>query len=75
MAMMPLILRTGCRLQAVFQALTDAADSVGVFSSSRAAAYWGYHITRSSFFAMQGIAGLHDCSLTSFLAPVLVGRA
>ena len=46
-----------CRLQAVVQTLSEAASSIGVFSNSRAAAYWGYHITRSSFFALQGIAG------------------
>jgi hypothetical protein len=45
------------RLQAVVQTLSDAAASIGVFSNSQAAAYWGYHITRSSFFALQGIAG------------------
>ena len=45
------------RLQAVVQTLSDAASSIGVFSNSQAAAYWGYHITRSSFFALQGIAG------------------
>ncbi|EIE27631.1 S-adenosyl-L-methionine-dependent methyltransferase [Coccomyxa subellipsoidea C-169] len=46
------------RLQAILQTLTEAASSMGVFSSSKAAAYWGYHITRSSFFALQGIAGV-----------------
>ncbi|CAL8463579.1 g3113 [Coccomyxa elongata] len=46
------------RLQAILQTLTEAANSMGVFSSSQAAAYWGYHITRSSFFAIQGIAGV-----------------
>ncbi len=46
------------RLQAILQTLTEAANSMGVFSSSQAAAYWGYHITRSSFFAIQGIAGM-----------------
>lgn len=45
------------RLQAILQTLTEAARNMGVFSSSKAAAYWGYHITRSSFFALQGIAG------------------
>ena len=37
--------------------LSDAASTAGVFSSSKAAAYWSYHITRSGFFAIQGIAG------------------
>lgn len=46
-----------CRLQAILQTLTEAANSAGIFSSSKAFAYWGYHITRSSFFALQGIAG------------------
>ncbi len=46
-----------CRLQAIGRTLTDAANSAGIFSSSKAAAYWSYHITRSGFFAIQGIAG------------------
>ncbi len=47
-----------CRLQAIGRTLTDAANSAGIFSSSKAAAYWSYHITRSGFFAIQGIAGV-----------------
>lgn len=46
-----------CRLQAIGRTLSDAANSAGIFSSSQAAAYWSYHITRSGFFAIQGIAG------------------
>ena len=46
-----------CRLQAIGRTLSDAANSAGIFSSSKAAAYWSYHITRSGFFAIQGIAG------------------
>ena len=46
-----------CRLQAIVKTLSDAASTAGVFSSSKAAAYWSYHITRSGFFAIQGIAG------------------
>lgn len=46
-----------CRLQAIVRTLSDAASTAGVFSSSKAAAYWSYHITRSGFFAIQGIAG------------------
>ena len=44
------------------QTLSEAASSIGVFSNSKAAAYWGYHITRSSFFALQGIAGAPPCN-------------
>ena len=47
-----------CRLQAIVKTLSDAASTAGVFSSSKAAAYWSYHITRSGFFAIQGIAGV-----------------
>ena len=45
----------GCK--AIVKTLSDAASTAGVFSSSQAAAYWSYHITRSGFFAIQGIAG------------------
>ena len=36
------------------QTLSEAASSIGVFSNSKAAAYWGYHITRSSFSRAAG---------------------
>ena len=55
-----------CRLQAIVKTLSDAASTAGVFSSSKAAAYWSYHITRSGFFAIQGIAG---APLLSSLQP------
>ena len=52
-----------CRLQAIVKTLSDAASTAGVFSSSKAAAYWSYHITRSGFFAIQGIAGMRHMAV------------
>ena len=52
-----------CRLQAIVKTLSDAASTAGVFSSSKAATYWSYHITRSGFFAIQGIAGVRHMAV------------
>ena len=52
-------------IPAIVKTLSDAANTAGVFSSSKAAAYWSYHITRSGFFAIQGIAGWHTDPLCS----------
>ncbi|KAK9815790.1 hypothetical protein WJX72_009506 [[Myrmecia] bisecta] len=46
------------RTQAVLQEVVNAVQQAGVFSSTSAAAYWAYHVSRSSFFALQGLASL-----------------
>ena len=51
----------GCRR--LSRRCPDAASTAGVFSSSKAAAYWSYHITRSGFFAIQGIAGMRHMAV------------
>ena len=47
----------GCRLQAAARVISEAVSSAGVFASPKAAAYWTYHLSRSSFFLLQGAAG------------------
>ena len=53
-----------CRLQAAARVISEAVSSAGVFASPKAAAYWTYHLSRSSFFLLQGAAGavLVTCS-------------
>ena len=45
------------RLQAAARTVSEAVSSAGVFATPKAAAYWGYHLSRSSFFLLQGLAG------------------
>ena len=47
----------GCRLQAAARVISEAVSSAGVFATPKAAAYWTYHLSRSSFFLLQGAAG------------------
>jgi len=37
--------------------VSEAVSSAGVFATPKAAAYWGYHLSRSGFFLLQGLAG------------------
>lgn len=50
-------LSIACRLQAAARVISEAVSSAGVFASPKAAAYWTYHLSRSSFFLLQGAAG------------------
>jgi len=45
------------RLQAAARTVSEAVNSAGVFATPKAAAYWGYHLSRSGFFLLQGLAG------------------
>jgi len=45
------------RLQAAARTVSEAVSSAGVFATPKAAAYWGYHLSRSGFFLLQGLAG------------------
>ncbi|KAK9867234.1 hypothetical protein WJX84_008109 [Apatococcus fuscideae] len=40
------------------QKLRGAGRRAGMFDSPQAIAYWGYHLARSGFFTVQGLAGL-----------------
>lgn len=46
------------RIRAFTETLTNAVSTAGVLGSSDAARYWAYHLTRSGFFSVQGLAGL-----------------
>ncbi len=61
----PIDCSVACRLQTAARTVAEAVSSAGVFASPKAAAYWGYHLSRSSFFMVQGIAGV---------APATLGR-
>lgn len=45
------------RIISFIQKLAGASQSAGVFSSTQALSYWSYHLARSGFFTIQGLAG------------------
>lgn len=59
----PIDASVACRLQTAARTVAEAVSSAGVFASPKAAAYWGYHLSRSSFFMIQGIAGVAPAAL------------
>lgn len=61
-----------CRLQAAARVISEAVSSAGVFASPKAAAYWTYHLSRSSFFLLQGAAG--ELLLRLFLGTALFSK-
>ena len=57
------------RASEFIQGLSSGASKAGVFASPTAAAYWAYHLTRTGFLAVQGLAGNHHTPLScSFIA-------
>jgi hypothetical protein len=46
------------RIQAFTNTLANAVSTAGILGSSEAARYWAYHLSRSGFFMLQGLAGL-----------------
>ncbi|KAL4419508.1 hypothetical protein ABPG77_002294 [Micractinium sp. CCAP 211/92] len=46
------------RIRAFTETLTSAVGTAGILSSTEAARYWAYHLTRSGFFMLQGLASL-----------------
>ncbi|KAI3437854.1 hypothetical protein D9Q98_000300 [Chlorella vulgaris] len=48
----------GDRIQAFTETLRSAVQTAGIFESSSAMQYWTYHLGRSSFFMLQGVASV-----------------
>lgn len=46
------------RIRAFTDTLTSAVSTAGILGSTEAARYWAYHLTRSGFFMLQGLASL-----------------
>ncbi|KAL4451802.1 hypothetical protein ABPG75_007464 [Micractinium tetrahymenae] len=46
------------RIRAFTETLTNAVGTAGILGSTEAARYWAYHLTRSGFFMVQGLASL-----------------
>ena len=46
------------RIQAFTNTLANAVSTAGILGSGEAARYWAYHLSRSGFFMLQGLAGL-----------------
>ena len=47
------------RVSEFVQGLSSGICEAGVFASPLAAAYWAYHLTRTSFLTVQGLSGAH----------------
>jgi len=47
------------RVSEFVQGLSSGISEAGVFASPLAAAYWAYHLTRTSFLTVQGLSGAH----------------
>ncbi|EFN55961.1 hypothetical protein CHLNCDRAFT_145276 [Chlorella variabilis] len=46
------------RIQAFTDTLSNAVSTAGILGSTDAARFWAYHLTRSGFFMIQGVASL-----------------
>ena len=49
------------RLSEFVQGLSSGMSEAGMFTSPLAAAYWAYHLTRTSFMTVQGLSGDNVC--------------
>jgi ubiquinone/menaquinone biosynthesis C-methylase UbiE len=46
------------RIRQFTETLTNAVSTAGILGSSETARYWAYHLSRTGFFVVQGLAGL-----------------
>lgn len=66
------------RIRQFTETLTNAVSTAGILGSSDTARYWAYHLSRTGFFVVQGLAGLLASRATNGTdgpSPLLRSRA
>ncbi len=62
------------RLSEFVQGLSSGMSEAGMFTSPLAAAYWAYHLTRTSFMTVQGLSGDNVCLSLGHAACLVISN-
>ena len=63
------------RLSEFVQGLSSGMSEAGMFTSPLAAAYWAYHLTRTSFMTVQGLSGGNVCLSLGHVAGLVISKS